>query len=248
MPLAAISDIHIHERGDPGGRCLEDFGRHPLVASATHVGLLGDIFDLMAGDHPEYVARHAWFFEMLRDWCESGKVVIQAEGNHDMHLTALFARAARNWSPAAAARLVVARADRLLDVDGRWVFLGHGDTYNREDFAYLRYKRFITSDPLARVADHVMPYGVLKTLGEYASARSRQRGGHYVREHVREKFRSGVRALAPSEASVVVGGHSHLVEEYAWDGRVYLNNGFPPKSRRFSWVTRDEARLVSLDV
>lgn len=247
MPLATISDIHIHQSGDPGDRVLRSFSENSLVKSSTHVGLLGDIFDLMAGDHPEYLARHSEVFDLIRKWCEAGKVVFFAEGNHDMHLSTLFRRLSQSWSPAAASRLVVLRKDRLVEIDGIKIKLGHGDRYNQEDTVYLRYMDIITSSACAFLADHLMPYQVLKYLGERASVKSRKYGTKkFDEESVRQKFRRGVELLTPSEASVVIGGHSHVADMHAWDGHLYVNNGYPPKSGKFVYVDTAGARLVAI--
>lgn len=247
MSLVTISDIHIHEKGDAGWLALQAFSQKAEVTAATHVGLLGDIFDLMAGDHVEYVRRHESIFQLLRKWCEEGKVVFYAEGNHDMHLGGLFRRITKSWSAAAAARLVILKKDRLVEIDGRQIYLGHGDRYNQADTGYLKYMDFITHRRLDFFADRLMPYLLLKVLGEKASKKSRKYGHtKFDEENVRKIFRAGVSALAPQLAQVVVGGHSHVVDEYHWDGRTYLNNGYPPTSRRFVVVDGQGARLAPL--
>jgi len=247
MSLATISDIHIHDKGDAGWKAFHSFAENPHVKAATHIALLGDIFDLMAGDHPEYLIRHSEVFKVVQAWCENGKTVFYAEGNHDMHLSALFRRLTKQWSAAAAARLVIMQRDRLIEVDGVQIQIGHGDRYNQEDTGYIKYMNFITANPLSYVANFVMPYGVLKFLGEKASKKSRKYGhSKFDQEKVRQTFRKGVEELTPKEARIVIGGHSHVTDEYQWDNRVYLNNGYPPASGKFVLVDATGAKLASL--
>lgn len=247
MKFASISDIHIHNEGDTGWKCFAAFSKHQSVIQATHIGLLGDIFDLMAGDHPEYLQRHQTFFQTLKDWCEQGKTVFFAEGNHDMHLGKLLRRVTQTWSPSAAARLVLLREDRLINIDGKTFYIGHGDKYNQDDTTYLSWMKFIGKKPWAFVANHVMPYGVLNSLGERASKKSRAHGYRLFDENdVKEKFRRGLQQLVPPQAEVVVGGHSHVPDEFHWDQKVYVNNGFPAKSGKFVVVDEHGPRLIDL--
>ncbi len=245
MRLCTLSDIHIRELGDEGHRCLEDFFRHPLVQSSTHVGLLGDIFDLMAGDHAAYVTRYAGIFSQLEKFCTEGKVVYFAEGNHDMHVTRLFKRASSAWGLEAAHRLQVLMRERRLEVAGQRVVIGHGDEYNRQDTVYLKYKAFIKKPSLAFVADHLMPLAILDFFGQQASKKSRAYGSRsYNEEEIRQKFRAGVELLTPAGVDIVVGGHSHVVDDYQFGETRYLNNGYPPKSRQFVVVDAAGARLA----
>jgi UDP-2,3-diacylglucosamine hydrolase len=246
MRLVTLSDIHIRELNDIGHQCLNDFLAHPLTRGSTHVGLLGDIFDLMAGDHAAYVERFREIFEAVGDLCREGKVVYFAEGNHDMHLDSLFKRLSKGWGIEAAHRLQVIPSERLIEIAGRQIVIGHGDEYNLTDLTYLKYKAFIKKPWLAFVADHVMPLAILDYVGHRASKTSRAYGHRtYNEEEVRQKFRAGVESKTPNEAQVVIGGHSHVVDEYAFQDKLYLNNGFPPKSRKFIAVDSEGARLVN---
>lgn len=246
MRLVTLSDIHIRELNDQGHRCLNDFLSHPLTVEATHIGLLGDIFDLMAGDHEAYIVRFREIFEAIGNLCRQEKIVYFAEGNHDMHLEGLFKRASREWGVQAAHRFQVLSSERLVEIAGKQVIIGHGDEYNRSDSTYLKYKSFIKKPWLAFIADHVMPLAVLDYVGERASKKSRAYGNRsYNEEEVRQKFRAGVELMTPVVAEIVLGGHSHVVDEYKFKNKVYLNNGFPPKSRKFIAVDSEGPRLVT---
>lgn len=247
MRLVALSDIHIRATGDAGAQCLEQFFAHPLTQSASHVALLGDIFDLVAGNHAAYLERWGSVFERLREFCEAGKTVYFAEGNHDMHLERLFRSASRRWSPAAADRLVVLPTELTLEIAGLRVLISHGDEYNQQDTTYLKYKRFIKRPTLRFVADFVMPLAILDYIGNKASQKSRAYGERLFNEtEVRDKFRHGVRTMVAPDVDVVVGGHSHVVDEWRNGRTLYLNNGYPPKSRKFVVVDAAGPRLETL--
>lgn len=247
MRLVALSDIHIRQAGDSGAKCLEQFFRHPLTQGSTHVALLGDIFDLVAGNHAEYLMRWSSVFDQLKSFCESGKTVYFAEGNHDMHLERLFESVSKTWAPESARRLIVIPTELRISLNELTVLLSHGDEYNQEDTTYLKYKRFIKRPSLRFVADYIMPLSVLDYLGNKASKKSRAYGERTFNEaEVREKFRRGVSALVAPDVDVVVGGHSHVVDHWQNGQTTYLNNGYPPKSKVFVVVDDAGARLEAL--
>ena len=247
MRLVTISDIHIRSLNDAGYQCLQQFFSHPLTQSATHIGLLGDIFDLMAGHHSAYLKRWKTFFDSIHAFCEQGKIVYLAEGNHDMHLTRLCRQATRKWSMEAAKRFIVIPQDLIIKIGDKTVLLGHGDEYNRDDATYLKYKAFIKQPWLSVVADYMMPLAFLDFAGERASKKSRAYGEkRFNEESIKIKFREGVKLMTPANIEIVLGGHSHVLDRWEFDGKVYLNNGFPPKSQHFINVDNDGAKLVPL--
>ena len=163
-----------------------------------------------------------------------------------MHLTALFKRLSDSWGLEASHRLQVLYTDRTLEIAGKKVLIGHGDEYNREDTTYLKYKDFIKRPSLAFVADHVMPLAILDFVGNKASKKSRSYGERkYNEDDIKRKFRSGVEGMTAKDVDVVIGGHSHVVDEWKFGKTLYLNNGYPPKSRQFIVVDEAGARLSS---
>lgn len=247
MRLVTISDIHIRFVNDAGYQCLQNFFTHPFTQTATHIGLLGDIFDLMAGHHSVYLKRWKSFFESIQHFCEQGKIVYLAEGNHDMHLTRLCNQATKKWSREAAKRFIVLPHDLIIRINEKVVLIGHGDEYNRDDITYLKYKAFIKKPWLSVVADYFMPLALLDYAGARASKKSRAYGEkRFNEESIREKFRAGVKQMTPPNVDIVLGGHSHVLDRWEFDGKIYLNNGFPPKSQQFIKVDADGATLVTL--
>ncbi len=244
MVLATISDLHIRHLGDAGHQCLVAFLTSATVRRASHLALLGDIFDLMAGDHGRYVERWGPIWSLLAECAARGTRVLYAEGNHDMHLGNLFARVKKKW-PGLEIELIP--ENYLLELGAQKIVLGHGDEYNRTDVKYLKYKRFIKAPPLRLIADHVMPLAVLDAIGTRASKRSRAYGMKTFDEaRVREQTRIGVRTQTPADVDVVIGGHSHVMDEWRFDEKLYLNNGFPPRSHHFCVVDEDGGRLELL--
>ncbi|MBY0516227.1 MAG: metallophosphoesterase [Bacteriovoracaceae bacterium] len=244
--FVSISDIHIREVGDSGYQCLEDFFNHPKTKAATHIGLLGDIFDLVAGNHSEYLVKWSKVFDLIRFQCQMGKVVYFAEGNHDMHLSRLIKNVTSSWPLNEAHLFQVIVDDMVLEMNGLHILIGHGDELNQEDTSYLKYKKFIKKPVMNFIADFVMPFSVLDYVGKKASQHSRSYGERlYNEEEVKEKFRKGVVNIKKDKLNYIVGGHSHVVDNWTHKEIQYLNNGYPPKSRKFVSIDSSGGTLES---
>lgn len=243
MKISAISDVHVKSPGDPADVLLNKFLDHPEVRTSQHVLLLGDIFDLMAGQHDEYLRDYGHIFRKMDALVKSGVRVHFFEGNHDVNLQKLFHKFWPN-------REVTSRVEpEIQEWEGKTYYFSHGDEHEIHNPSYQRYKKFINSRPLQFVADYIMPYAVLKFVGERASVRSRKKGARsFDEESVKEKFRHGVSTVTGGKYDFVLGGHSHVKDEYRMEGSqsLYLNNGYAMRSRTFIVIDNHQPRFESL--
>lgn len=245
MRLVSISDIHINSQNYAGLKCFEAFCNHPLVKNSTHIAFLGDIFDLMAGNHQEYESRWEVVWNTIEQFCAEGKIVYFAEGNHDMHLKKLLEQRKLEWKNAH--HLIHIYDYLVVSLAGKRIHLSHGDELNRNDLPYLRYKKFIKKPWLGFVADHLMPLSILDYLGEKASKQSRKYGSKKFNEViVRDDFRNGLSDYVGHSIDIIVGGHSHVEDSFNFEGMLYLNNGYPPKSQKFVVIDNQGGRLETL--
>lgn len=243
MRISAISDVHVKSPHDDADRLLCAFLQHPLVQQSDYIVLLGDIFDLMCGPHQEYIIDYAHIFQLMDALVKKGKKVLYFEGNHDLHLQGLFKKL---WP---AGEVVPSQVPGIFPIDGKNYYFSHGDEHEVNNVAYHRYMKFIHTTPLTFVANHVMPYSVLKYIGERASKKSRKKGAYRFDEQAeREKFRSGVVETTHGKFDFVLGGHSHVKEEYTLPGTksLYLNNGYALKSGTFISIHDHQPSFVSL--
>jgi UDP-2,3-diacylglucosamine hydrolase len=240
MKISAISDVHVKTPGDEADKLLCSFLDHPLVRSSDYVLLLGDIFDLMCGPHPQYLERFPHIFERLAAQRTRGNV-LYFEGNHDLHLESLFRHV---WGKA---DVPVHQSAVVLELNGKSYYVSHGDEHEPDNLPYQRYKRFILSPPLRFVANHIMPYTVLHALGERASRRSRKAGARtFDAEAVRQRFRSGVELVTGGKYDYVIGGHSHVQDVYPFKDSVYVNNGYALRTRTFIFADESGPRFEAL--
>lgn len=241
--IVAISDVHIKRPGDDGDRLLLSFFSHPLVASSDVIVLLGDIFDLMCGPHKEYLKLYQHQFQKITDLQKNGRRIYFFEGNHDVHLEKLFKKIWKNDE------VILSQNPIVEIIDGKKYLFSHGDEYDIENLGYHRYLSFIRSAPLKFIADNIMPYGLLSYLGERASKLSRKNGSKsFDAEAVKEKFRSGVSRITRGDFDFVLGGHSHVKDQFVLPGTnsLYVNNGYALQSKSFICIENHSLQFVKL--
>lgn len=242
MRISAISDVHVKNPHDDADRLLSQFLDHPLVQSSDYIALLGDIFDLMCGPHEEYLYLYDHLFRKIDALVKQNKKVLFVEGNHDIHLEKLF----KAFWPKD--EVVPSQVPQIFSIDGKSYYFSHGDEHEVDNHAYQNYKKFIQTVPLRFVANHVMPYKVLNYIGERASKMSRKKGSKTFDESkVRERFRSGVQKTTQGKFNFIIGGHSHVKDQFSLnDHSVYLNNGYALKSKSFIFIENNIPRFEDL--
>lgn len=241
MKIAAISDVHVKIPQDDAYKFLLAFLEHPDVRSSQHVLLLGDIFDLMCGPHDEYLDLFGDIFRKLDELQKTGVKVHFFEGNHDVHLEKLFQKI---WPKG---EIIPQQNPEIGNWDGKKYYFSHGDEHEVHNTAYQRYKAFILSPPLRFVANHLMPYQVLKFAGEKASQKSRKVGARkFDAEAVRDNFRRGVLTVTNGAYDFVIGGHSHVKDDFQSGKMTYLNNGYALKEKTFLLIDDHRPRFVPL--
>ncbi|MES2528451.1 MAG: hypothetical protein V4598_15315 [Bdellovibrionota bacterium] len=243
MKISAISDVHVKAPGDPADILLNKFLDHPEVRSSQHVLLLGDIFDLMTGQHNQYLRDYGHLFRKMDELVKSGVQVHFFEGNHDVNLQKLFKKF---WPKEEVTSQLL---PEIQEWDGKTYYFSHGDEHEIHNQSYQRYKKFINSKPLQFIANYIMPYSVLKFVGERASVRSRKKGSKMFNEDsVREKFREGVSQVTGGKYNFVLGGHSHVKDEFTMEGgqSTYLNNGYALRSKTFILIHNHVPSFIPL--
>ena len=90
MKMAIISDVHAKKSNLESYNFLLSFMKDKRVLDSESIFFLGDIFDLMVGNHIEYIDQYSDFFNALASLLKKKKKVFFFEGNHDFHLRRLF--------------------------------------------------------------------------------------------------------------------------------------------------------------
>lgn len=247
MSLVVISDIHIKCRADYK-EILQKVFAHEEVERASEVYLLGDIFDLMIGNHKEYYEEYDDFFNDIKTMLEKGKKVFFIEGNHDFHLKKLFKKFffAGNFH--------YYSKGFFKEIDGKNYYFTHGDDLEIGNLSYQIYRMIIGSGPMRFVANYMMPYKLLEAFGRKASLKSSKRNQVRKKEagsedRIREKFRKGAGLFSKGkDLSFIIAGHDHVKDQYTIKKDLtYLNVGFPRKDRSFIVIENHTPRFVRFD-
>lgn len=202
-----ISDLHIRFLNERNGQTLLRFLSFLQQSkSATHLFLLGDIFDLWLSDHAVFEQRFAPIVEKLADLVEAGMSVQYIEGNHDMHID-------RYWEQLG----IGVSVDPIFVELGNKIFrLEHGDLINPEDVTYLKYRNFARHQ-ITEAAIHTLPGGFWDFVGNSLSKESRKKSGQFRQqneERLRAMIRSHAQRVYPEKHfDVLVSGHMHIQDD-----------------------------------
>jgi UDP-2,3-diacylglucosamine hydrolase len=248
MKIASISDLHIKSQEDEASKILMRFFRHNHTVSADAIFLLGDIFDLMVGPHATYEKQFSEFFLECEKIIKRGQKLYFIEGNHDVHIRKLFFRyfSARNIDYKD--RFFIFQSPIELKSKNFKYLFSHGDEYDFENTNYQNYKNFIYKPFMRFIGENVVPYHLINFLGTRASKISRKAGKkNFDKEKVRLKIRNGVEKIITGKFHFIVGGHSHVLDEYKTShNSIYINNGFPLLDKKFILIEDEKYQFIDL--
>ncbi|MFZ8932412.1 MAG: UDP-2,3-diacylglucosamine diphosphatase [Bacteriovoracaceae bacterium] len=232
MTIAVISDTHIKVPGDEAYQVMESFLLSDNVVNSNVVVFLGDIFDLMVGSHQYYLEKFEAFFLKLEALLNQGKEVHFFEGNHDFHLKKLMSERFKDKS------FFYHQNSFILKKWGKTFYFSHGDDLDWDNRAYKLTKFILRNRLFNKFVDKV-PGTIVHYLGAKWSSHSRKKNKSYfldplISNQIKQKFRSNARQLCLSQKyDYIICGHSHIEDEYSIsEGMTYLNNGYPPHSKK----------------
>lgn len=249
MKIAFISDLHIKSVGDTAHKTLNKFFENPLVKECTDIYLLGDIFDLLVGDHHEHILEYKEVFISICEQLDSGKNVFYIQGNHDFRFEKqLLSFIKKNSQYDKNFNFLV--EGHIREIDGKRVYICHGDEVDFYNNAFKRWKRVYTSEGFNFFVSRVLSYKALKHIGDWASGNSKSRGSKtFDKELAKQKYIEGAKALiSKMQVAGVVSGHTHIEEHKIYkDGTFYINNGFPARDKKFIISSKEKGfELVSI--
>lgn len=239
MKFSAISDIHVKSTGDEAEALLLAFLRNSDVQSSDVIFLLGDIFDLMIGPHSQYFSRFQNYFTEIRHLLKMGKKICYIEGNHDFHIVNLYKKFFKVHSDLDPTLFNI-KSSFIFNDNNKAIYFCHGDDIELNNPKYKVYKSIVTSRPLTYYANNLMPHFLIKNIGEYSSAKSRNRNNkRYSKEAdltpVRDNFRASAEHFAKNNpVQMIVCGHSHVKDYFTFPtGLEYVNNGYAQHTKTY---------------
>ena len=210
MKAVFFSDAHLRDNDAGRIRVVKTFLRQ-VADDADIVVVLGDLFEFYHGYDNYTYPFYEEVVDALADAAQSRSVYF-IEGNHEYRMGPYFesytgVRCARSLS---------------LDLDGKRVFLCHGDGFRTFSLSRLLRSRLV--------------YAVMDLLGPDRTWRLAMQCGRVVskkqktyNEGVRARFRRYGRKKLREGYDAVITAHSHIadIESYDMDGRkkTYMNTG-----------------------
>ncbi|ACD96627.1 UDP-2,3-diacylglucosamine diphosphatase [Trichlorobacter lovleyi] len=199
MRAIFLADAHLHHPGDANYRLLLEFIRS-LQGTTTTLCILGDLFDFRVGLPALAFPEQEPLLKALEELHAFGTRLIYLEGNHDFHLGAdLGSRLEAEVHPGPV----------QLELQGKQVFLCHGDLINRADWRYRLLHRTLRN-PLTLRFGRLLPAAVVQGLRSRLQHTSKQR---YSRDRKRWDYSVMIRSYAASiraqGAQALVLGHFH---------------------------------------
>lgn len=214
MKLVFVSDIHLQSPSDQTGRRLTQFlDRLEADTQLTELILLGDIFDLWVGDHEEFLHKFFPIISRLLKFKSRGINVHYFEGNHDFHLSKLFADQFK---------FVVHDKPHTFKVGDHFVRVEHGDEMDPNDKGYIFLRKFFRSKPLKWLA-YNLPGWLVCLIGENLSHKSRT-------------YTSQVKTIDSMQALNVIRNHAEKTAlnkkfDYIVSGHMHIRDDFKIKVR-----------------
>lgn len=222
-----LADAHLRRPADANYRKLLEF-LGTLEGNTRTLYLLGDIFEFWVGYRYVVFTAYLPLLEGLRRLREAGTEIVFIEGNHDFHMGLYFTEILG---------CRVLPQEGSFDIDGKRVFLAHGDLMDEADVGYRRLRRVLRSLPL-KVLIRIIPpdwtWGIAAWMGRVSKsqqARHEKRNPTpLLRNHATARFTEGYQ--------VVMTGHFHLpLHEQDEQGEMFALGDW---IRDFSYVECDD--------
>jgi UDP-2,3-diacylglucosamine hydrolase len=200
MRTIFIADAHLEFPGDANYRLMLLFLRE-LEGTLDTLYIMGDLFDFWLGFPSQPFRQYDALLDALERLVLGGCRLVYFEGNHDFHMGTIFTErlhAEIHTGPA------------IECVQGKRLYLCHGDQINREDRRYRLLRFLLRTPPVAAGVRHFPPSWAEK-IRERLQKKSR---AGYAEKKARWNYRNIIfdfaRTLEQQGYDGLVTGHFHI--------------------------------------
>jgi UDP-2,3-diacylglucosamine hydrolase len=166
MRRVFIADAHLRNPTDENYRHLLRFFSE-LKGSTESLFILGDLFEFWVG-YQEAVFPHYYpVLRGLQELQDAGTEIVYFEGNHDFHLGRFFTETLH---------ASIYPGPAILTLDGRRIYVCHGDQINSSDHGYLMLRRLLRSRAI-RILFPLIPSAIVARIAKHLSRRSKRKHG-----------------------------------------------------------------------
>lgn len=200
MRTIFLADAHLVSPDEQNYRLLLRFLRD-LEGNTETLYIMGDLFDFWLGFPSNPLRQFDEVLVALQSLVRCGCRLVYFEGNHDFHLGAIFRQrlgAEIHTGPA------------VITVQGRRLFLCHGDQINRRDRGYRLLRLLLHNRLAAALVNHVPPMFALRVKVRLQRASRAGYQDKLQRWDYRAIIRSFARNVRKEGCDGLVTGHFHL--------------------------------------
>lgn len=226
-----ISDVHLGSRQPEAERRLTDF-LVSLKGRAAALYILGDLFEFWFEYQRVIPKSGLKVLALLAELRSSGMRVFLLRGNHDIWFRGFLQQELG---------LEGFQDEMSIEIDGRRVFLTHGDALDRG--LIPRVFRLLMRSRINGALFSLLHPDLGIGLARYIARRSREQGAKpallsALREFAQYKIAHGYQ--------VVIMGHSHVPERVEYPGGIYLNVGDWLRNFTYGLLENGAVRLERL--
>jgi len=208
MRTIFLADAHLVAPTDRNYRLLLQFLRE-LEGKTETLFIMGDLFDFWLGFPSNPLRQFDELLAALQSLVQSGCRLVYFEGNHDFHLGAIFRQRLG---------VEVHTGPAVITLQGRRLFLCHGDQINRRDRGYRLLRLFLHNRLVAAAVKHVPPSIALRVRARLQRASRAGYQAKLQRWNYREIIRTFARSVREEGCDGLVAGHFHLAFSEQLDG------------------------------
>jgi len=193
MRAIFLADAHLCKPSDPNYRTLLTFLKEQCGKTDMLV-LLGDIFEFWIGKQT-VVDNYIPLIDAFERMRQQGTKLVYVEGNHDFHLGPIFTERLN---------CQVFPDGGSIELDGKKIYLAHGDLANPDDCGYRFLRKFLRSG-FIRTALRLAPNFVTMAIADRGSYESRKNSGE-------RRTRWPARGiLTPYAETILAAGHQAVI-------------------------------------
>lgn len=214
MKVIFVGDAHLKGMDDPNQKELRLF--FDSLKGVDALVVLGDLFDFWMGYNEVVYYHYLPVLNAMKRLRDQGTKIVYIEGNHDFMMGRFFTDVLG---------ASVYPDDFIMEVDGRMVYLSHGDTINMTR-SHAFWRRLVRSWVFKGLTTVLTPGAVWKVASVLSrTSRTYNKKGHVIETLMKEFARGKITA----GLDAVVLGHSHVadVDDEVLEDRpgVYANPG-----------------------
>jgi UDP-2,3-diacylglucosamine hydrolase len=206
-----FSDAHIARNEKDRMDLIQQFMRD-VCGSVDMVFILGDLFEFYHG-YDGYI--YPWYkgvIDAMKKLADNGKRIFLLEGNHEFSMGRFF----EDYTG------ITCRQSITIDLDGKKVFISHGDGSGLFCLGSILKTRFIYA--IMDFLGPLLTWKIARVAGFFLSRKTKPHN-----EKVKNIFRKNAKKKLNEGYDAVIFAHSHMPDKAEFEAgkkkKVYLNTG-----------------------